>query len=66
MLVYYYSGVFEEKHSCALQTAVHRGRRKMRGSARNRKTAMRTHSRQSRACGDNKGRDVSVYDKKKK
>lgn len=28
------------------QTAVHRGRRrKMRGSARNRKTAMRTHSR---------------------
>lgn len=49
----------------AVQTAVHRGKRKMRGLASNRKTAMRTHSGQSRACQDNKGWD-KVYTIKKK
>lgn len=48
----------------AVQTAVHRGKRKMRGLASNRKTAMRTHSGQSRACWDNKGWD-KVYAIKK-
>lgn len=65
LVYYYYSWGLWRNIPVHWQTAVHRGRRKMRGSARNRKTAMRTHSRQSsRACGDNKGRDVSVYYKK--
>lgn len=39
----------------AVQTAVHRGKRKMRGLVSNRKTAMRTHSRQSRLYGTIRG-----------
>lgn len=38
----------------------------MRGLARNRKTAMRTHSRQRRACQDNKGWDKVYTIKQKK